>query len=256
SLSPAWDAYVSGVSFTPGRGTVTGRVLLERRVIHVTDIAADPEHALPEAVALGDLRTMLAVPLLRESEPIGVLVFSRDHVEPCTERQIALAQTFASQAVIAMENARLINETREALEQQTATAEVLGVINSSPGDLAPVFDAILEKAHALCGATFGSLQTYDGESFRAVASRGLSDTLLELLREPFRPDPNSFEERLVRGDDFVPIPDVTGLGPLPDDPLTRTAVKTAGLRTLLLLPLRKEGALVGYVASARSEVRP
>src|SRR4029077_14474431 len=114
----------------------------------------------------------------------------------------------------------------------------------------------MEKAHALCGATFGSLQTYDGEFFRTVASRGLPDTFLELLREPFRPDPNSFEERLVQGDDLVHIPDVTPLGPLPDDPLSRTAVETAGLRTLLLLPLRKEAALVGYVASARSEVRP
>jgi GAF domain-containing protein len=147
-------------------------------------------------------------------------------------------------------------ERDEVLEQQTATTEVLGVINSSPGDLAPVFDAILEKAHALCGATFGSLQTYDGEFFRTVASRGLPDTFLELVREPFRPDPNSFEERLVRGDDLVHIPDVTPLGPLPDDPLSRTAVETAGLRTLLLLPLRKDAALVGYVASARSEARP
>jgi two-component system NtrC family sensor kinase len=147
-------------------------------------------------------------------------------------------------------------ERDEALEQQTATAEVLGVSNSPPGDLALVFDATLEKAHALCGATFGSLQTYDGEFFRTVASRGLPDIFLELVREPFRPDPNSFEERLVRGDDLVHIPDVTPLGPLPDDPLSRTAVETAGLRTLLLFPLRKEAALVGYVASARSEVRP
>jgi signal transduction histidine kinase/putative methionine-R-sulfoxide reductase with GAF domain len=167
-----------------------------------------------------------------------------------------LLQNFAAQAVIAMENARLLTETREALEKQTATAEVLQVINSSPGDLAPVFEAILEKAHALCGANFGSLQTYDGEFFRTVASRGLPETFLELVREPFRPDPNSFEERLVRGDDLVHIPDVTPLGPLPDDPLSRTAVKSAGLRTLLLLPLRKETALIGYVATARSEVRP
>jgi two-component system NtrC family sensor kinase len=149
-----------------------------------------------------------------------------------------------------MENARLI--TREALEQQTATAEVLQVINSSPGDLAPVFDAILEKAHTLCGAAHGSLTLAEGEHCRAVATRGMPEEFARILRQPFHP--GVLGERLSSGELFVQIADITATPT--DSSLHRAAVGPGGVRTLLAVPLRKDGALLGYITANRQEVRP
>jgi GAF domain-containing protein len=148
---------ISDTAFAPEPGSVTGRVASEKQIVHIADVLHDPQFTALEHQRLGDFRTVLGVPLLRDDKVIGVLGVFRVRVEPFTEKQIALFQVFADQAVIAIENARLITETREALEQQTATAEVLQVINSSPGDLAPVFDAMLEKATTLCDAAHGNL---------------------------------------------------------------------------------------------------
>ena len=145
--------------------------------------------------------------------------------------------------------ADLRRELAESEAQKAAMAEVLGIINASPGDLAPVFDAILEKAHTLCGASHGALEIYDGEYFRAVATHELPAPFADLLRQPYRPEPASPQAQLLHGERLVHMPDPSALhGPGWDGPRTRAA-REAGLRALLMLPLRKDSRLLGYILS-------
>jgi two-component system, NtrC family, sensor kinase len=255
-VEPEYWAILSQRTMIPNRDTIAGRAALEGRVVHVEDIRADPDYAFPENVASGR-RTILGVPLLRESQPIGVISLARNRVEPFSDRQIDLVRTFADQAVIAIENARLITETREALEQQTATAEVLGVINSSPGDLAPVFDAMLEKALNLCDAAFGNMQTFDGQIVRTVAMRGATPEYAAHLAVPRPLLPGTNHERLVRGEDFVHVADFReSEGYRAGTVTARATVDLMGVRSLISMPLRKDGRCLGFFHVLRREVRP
>jgi adenylate cyclase len=202
------------------------------------------------------MRSALFVPLRRDKILLGYIVASSPEVRAFTEKQISVLQNFAVQAVIAMENARLLTDTREALEQQTATAEVLGVINVSAGDLAPVFDTILEKALRLCGASSGSLVTFDGEFFQVAVTRGMPNSLVEALRGrgPVRPSASFAYDQIARGADIVHIPDITDqqLPPPPSSP----NIHQDGARTTLFVALRRDDALWGAFVIYRKEVRP
>ena len=209
----AGEGAVIGEPIAPDPGSASERLVLGDDVVHIPDVVDTEAYrsGVPSRLKFVDVtgaRTALWVALRKNDVLLGDLSLYRKEVQPFTDKQIALLQNFAAQAVIAMENARLITETREALEQQTATAEVLGVINSSPGDLGPVFDAILEGAHTLCDADFGRLFTYDGECFSSVAARGAAARYSELRPGSFRPRPGNPFARLSEGENLVHIADV------------------------------------------------
>src|SRR5262249_9331506 len=218
-----------------------GRIVSGASFVHIPDARETDEYrdkpTAREIVDRGRMRSLLTVALRKEASLLGAISVYRQEVHPFSDKQIALLQNFAAQAVIAMENARLLTETRESLEQQTATAEVLQVINASPGDVLPVFDAMLDKATSLCEATLGALWTYDGEYLRVLALRGASPEHVEFLRAaPHRPtNPDNPHLRLIHGERLVHVHDASAEeGFRSGDPMQRALIDLGRCRTLLL----------------------
>jgi GAF domain-containing protein len=249
-----------------GRGSTTGRAFAECRTIHIHDVLADPEYEVKEeAIALG-LRTMLAVPLMREETPIGAIILQRRAVRAFTDKQIELLETFADQAVIAIENVRLFDEVQartkelsESLEQQTATSEVLSVISSSPSELKPVFDEMLENATRVCAAEFGNLLLCENGGLRHGALYNAPAAFMEIVqRDPiFYPHGDGPVDRMLRTKRQVHVADMRD-EPVyrAGDPPARALVDLAGARSFLIVPMLKEGELVGAIGIYRQEVQP
>jgi GAF domain-containing protein len=243
----------------PGSNSSLALVAKTKQVQHVPDMRAERAYIEgdPAAVPIADIagaRTLLLAPMLKEEKLIGVIGIYRQEVCPFTDKQIDLVRNFARQAVIAIENTRLLNELRESLEQQTATADVLKVISSSPGELDPVFDAMLANAVRICEAKFGNLHLLEGGAFRNVALHGAPQPYLEeRQREPLiRPRPGSDLDQLVKTKQIVHVPDIAADGIAN----SRAIVELAGARTMLSVPMLQKNELIGSIAIYRQEVRP
>src|SRR5262245_23652664 len=250
--------YVKTIPHERGRGSVVGRTVLAAKTVHVTDVLADPEYTNLDMQQKLGLRTVLGAPLLREGNPIGVISLVRNSVRSFTDKQIELVTTFADQAVIAIENVRLFDEVQartselsEALEQQTATSEVLRVISSSPGQLEPVFQAMLEKAVRVCEAKFGILVLVEGYNLRRVGIHGASPEFLEEHRlNPIIPVAQTPVGRVIETKSAMEVADLAAeYGNTP-------IVKLAGARTMLVVPMLKENTVIGAVGIYRQEVQP
>ncbi|MFZ0400624.1 MAG: GAF domain-containing protein, partial [Pseudolabrys sp.] len=257
---PELDDYFKNVAHEPGQGSVIGRTILHRRTIHVPDVLADAEYTMGETAQKADLRTALGVPLLREGNPIGVILVGRHAIQPFTDKQIELVETFADQAVIAIENVRLFDEVQtrtndltESLQQQTATADVLKVISRSAFDLQTVLDALIGTATRMCGADQGAItREIDGAFYRA-ASYGYSSELSDFIHNtPVQMDRSSIAGRALVEGRIVQIPDVQADPEYTFSP----GLHSGDFRTALGVPMLREGVPIGVLALTRKEVRP
>jgi GAF domain-containing protein len=244
--------------FLPVAGSALDRAFKTKEVIYVDDDAAEVVPTI--AAKFGGARSYIAVPMLKDDEVVGVFIIYRQQVRPFTYKQIELVKNFAAQAVIAIENTRLLNELRQSLEQQTATANVLGVISSSPGELQPVFEVMLENAVRICEAKFANLFFIEGDAFRNVALYGAPRAFSEARRaQPLLKlsrDSATALNQMVKTKTVAQTLDVQTDPAYHDDPQRVLFLEQSGARTVVCVPLMKEGDLVGGFSVYRQEVRP
>jgi GAF domain-containing protein len=238
----------------PGSGLVV--LAQTQQPVQMADLQAQPGYIGNRLTTLGGARTLLIVPLLRKEELIGAINIYRQEVRPFTERQIELLTNFAAQAVIAIENARLLSELRQSLEQQTATAEVLQVVSSSLGDLEPIFATMLEKAVHICDATFGNIYRWDGVALHLVATHDTPPAFAEARKQSL-PSTNRIVSGILKTKKPLHIPDAAALQGYIDrsDLAAVQSVELGGVRTFLAVPMLKEGELIGSFTVYRREVR-
>src|SRR5262249_9293480 len=244
----------------PSRKSVAARAILEQSVVQIPDVYTDPDYALGELAAVCGYRSGIGIPILRDGVPIGSIAIARAQIGLFPDRQIELLKTFADQAAIAIENVRLFNETKEALQQQTATTEVLEAISSSTGELESVFQAVLDNATRICGAKFGTLFRSEGDALRTVAMHGAPPAFVEARRRDpiIRPGPGSTLKRALTMKQPIQIADVREEGDYANAPQGFTGAqlaKLAGARTALAVPMVKENETVGAIVIYRQEVR-
>jgi two-component system, NtrC family, sensor kinase len=253
--------YMVTLVWSPGRRSVTERSALEGQPVQIADVLADPEYGFLDVQKIGNFRTALGIPLLREGAPIGVLTLTRSQVRPFSDKQIELAATFADQAVIAIENVRLFEaeqrrtrELTESLEQQIATAEVLRVISTSPTDERPVYETIVRNAVSLCGSLFANVFRFDGELLHFDASHNVgAPGYVELLKAkyPMRPDHSQVSGRVVLTKSIVRLEDA-----LADPDYDQRFPRSSGWRRMLGVPMLREGNLLGVIVVGWADSGP
>jgi GAF domain-containing protein len=255
--SPYLGQIQIGVVVYPGPSVPVARAANTRAPVHIADLREDHAYLSGEPVAVagvefGGVRTLVAVPMLKDQEVVGAIFIYRQEVRAFTDKQIALVENFAAQAVIAIENTRLLNELRQSLEQQTATADVLRVISSSPGELEPVFQAMLENATRICDAKFGTLFRVEGNALRPTAHFGTPPELVEFQRQrgPYLPETGSTFDEVMRTKRVSHTADIAA------EARSSPSARLGGARSFVSVPMLKDDALVGIIGIYRQEVRP